>query len=401
MKKILSWVLSALVVSATVAFATVAPNNIPVFEFASDGQHIVDSTVNVFDLWFNKYAAISIDTTLTTAHCGETIDATGSITLTVGSGGAYAARCQIAIHNANANTAIKVVDGGTFRLYPGQTEWVYNRSGTMTYTGPRPYRIQGASLFVDSIAGNDANDGLTSATALKLINTAITRLCSDIDAQGNNSHIQLADASGTDYRENVGVFGQCGNRADGISIIGHAGNVGLTRIIGPVAGGVTTQARDMGILFLTDLTVGCAVGTADGIAVAGSQLGVLDLTRVTIVGCDNGTAIDDEETGAMNLVDTTLSSNMSIGFMVRDAAAKLVVSGTTTCNGALAVTGSALFVVTAQGFANTSGTTWSGCGAMTGKKFAVDYGGGLVTGGVTIPGNIAGTTDAATFGWKQ
>lgn len=351
----------------------------------------------------NPISTISITTdhTATSSDCGYLLNVSGGThTITVQAASNYPTGCQFFIYDSNASSAVNVTLPGpvTKRLYPGQTERVYSSSGAMVYTGLHPYVTPGITLYVDSVTGLDTNDGLLVSTPLRLIATAITRLCSDFDLQGTNPHIQLADAISTDYRENIGVFGQCGNRADGISVIGNAAHPNRTRIIGTISGGTTAQARDMGILFLTDLHLGCTLGAATGIGAAASQFGVLDLTRVTIVGCDNGIPVAVSETGAANIVDLTLSSNAVRFFSASGAKSKLLIAGTITCDGVVAATTN-LFVD--DGATDATGATWSGCASMPAQKFWVRNSGVLntaVANGSDIPGTTAGLIDGASFG---
>ena len=300
--------------------------------------------------------------------------------------------CNTNTLNANTISA----NGVSQRIYPGQCKTLKKpSSGTAWVWWPQkqePYQTFGAVLYV-STSGTDNNDGLTLATPLRLINTALTRLCTDFNSQGRNVQIQLADGT---YVENVGRFGQCPNVGDGLSLVGNLGDNTKVRILGANPADTTVQARDMGILFISHISVGCTQGTANGVAVSASQWGVIDFDDSIIIGCDNGIAFDVQDGGSLNVGTAIISSNTLRVARVLGGSSRMILAGTITCDGIISAVNQFIYVAE-HAYADVSQvSSWPGCGPFVGQSYYVEKNSRLI-GAASVPGTT-GFVDGQTFG---
>jgi hypothetical protein len=158
--------------------------------------------------WINYRIAKTGPYTVANTDSGATLALGGAAayTLTFGSATAYSPRFVVAVTNEDAlyTKTIAISGLSSFKLWPGQTIFVYNNSGVWRSTGPYRWLLTGATTFnVNHGVGNDANDGLTTGNSLATIGQAVTNLQTLIDLGGTNPTIKNADET---FTENVSIL---------------------------------------------------------------------------------------------------------------------------------------------------------------------------------------------------
>lgn len=309
--------------------------------------------------------------------------------------GFYPAGYCVTIQNANSNQTVPVVlpGGVTYWLWPGQIERVYNVNGTLVYTGPRRYAVRNVTLYVGQAGScNNANDGLTQNAAGQVctISQAITLLTTNFDGLGTNPTIQLADGN---YTQETDLAGQCVCFRDGITLNGHAGAVASVLLTAPASGYVAT-VRDYGILFLQNLEITCPAGSLGGLNA--SQFSTIDLNTVIIGSCNGLTMLEAQDGGHIDFDGGVTVAGSGAQFVYAVGAGSQV----TMTNQVIACSGnptfSAAFVEAVNlSHINAPGSSFSGCGSVSGTRYIGDSLAIIDTGGQGanfFPGTIAGTT---------
>lgn len=170
----------------------------------------------------SAYAAV-------TGDCGKMITLAGSAfyTLTIGAPGGFALNCFMAVNNLDTTHGKTVAISGitTFILWPGQTFSLFNSNGTWVYVTPPPGRwnlTAPVTLNLDSIAGSDSNDGLSTGTSWLTLQHAWDTVAKNYDTHGFVVTFLLADGTYASMITNQGFVGQQGGA--GAVIAGNASN---------------------------------------------------------------------------------------------------------------------------------------------------------------------------------
>lgn len=340
------------------------------------------------------------------ADKGTTIALGGAATyaLTFAAVGSYDANFWVMVQNEDPSNAKSMAIAGytSFFLWPGQTIVINRNNAVWRYFKQdrwTPGAALGPTIYV-STTGNDANDGITSANALRNITTAFALAIGQIDWTGNNSvNIQLVAGTFTEH-----VFlSQNLVGANEVNFIGDP--VTPSNVVWQVPGTGPQygfQARDCGICSVTGVQFQGTISGQVGLNV--SQYAIMDVTSCWFGGFAAGWAILLNGGGGMNWVPGTceILGNFSYFAQVLDAGSNLniIPSGATvvmpnalTYTAFMSIVGNSdISFVTALAFSGTG----SGAGS-TGVKYQNSRGGQLTLGGTTLPGASAGTTDATSF----
>jgi hypothetical protein len=250
-----------------------------------------------------------------------------------------------------------------------------------------------------SPTGNDSNDGLTPATALKTGQAAWNKALT-IDLNNHNLYLQFANGTYTTPIFCSGIPLGIGS-ASGIVFTGNVSQpsqvVFNTSNVACITGFNTAAFTVQGISFTATgipgayQNMGCALYANAGSLIAFNNVIFQHCDWVHVVGANGGIATSNGNPytiagGAISHMIGALGGNVTI------------------VNSAVSLTGTPAFT---QCFANSSShgmIAVYGCafaGAATGPRWNVGTGGLIHTngGGANfLPGNAAGVTDAATYG---
>lgn len=340
----------------------------------------------------SNYSAASTD-------CSNTISLGGGafFTLTVGAASGFPATCDITISNTDTGRGKKMaVNGITVGqgniLWPGQSFFLKNENNTWAVVGlpTRWVLAVTTAFFVDSTAPDDTNDGLAAGAtnAFKTLGKAITNICSSIDP---NLQAFTITTSAVTYTEHISLC----------TFIGFSAALGYGQATVVMTGATLSAAGGSGIgVFAsstgTPWTFRNTTFTNCGVAcVEADSGGVVALDGVTYgsVAGDHVISIHSGSRVAHVNNGYTVTGGGSAHWLSQDFGEIFIQPGkTVTCTGAPA------FVYWSQsvrtGLQVWTGTTFSGCGAVTTSigRCQLDTGGGIDTnGGGTsfLPGTTA------------
>lgn len=158
-----------------------------------------------------NYTGVSADLGATFALGG-----TALFTFTLNAASGYPATYSIKIVNQDNRGKIMAFNGVTnWILWPGQSTVVSNINNVWSYTDPGRWMLATSTttFFVDGTNGNDNNDGLATGTgALLTIQKGIDTVCNQVDQQGTNIVVQVADGT---YTTNLSLYNVTGWRTIG------------------------------------------------------------------------------------------------------------------------------------------------------------------------------------------
>jgi len=344
--------------------------------------------------------SISGGRSISTLDCGTAIAETGAQqTLTLPSASGFSNGCFVWAINAN-NGRAQVLSGawpvpqvgcGAACLWPGQAIQVMALNNAwIAITSPGRYQTTSAVIYMaPSPSCNDNNDGLTSLSAICTSTAAVALLQKNFDTRFNNPTIQLEDGT---YNQQFTVTGIGPYSADGININGDAGTPTNVLVNAPAneAAGFT---RDLGLIFWSNLEIGCANSGASGLQ--SSQNAVQDATNVTFGSCDGHNVINPTDGGHIDLDGgDSITGNSASFFIAQGTGAQVEAeSQQINCSGSLTISFFANASFLSQ--INAPGLTFSGCTGVSGTRYVGTNNAVITTngGGANyFPGTIAGST---------
>lgn len=236
------------------------------------------------------------------------------------------------------------------------------------------------TLYTDIISGLDTNDGLTPGTALQSINTAIQIAVDQYDLAGN--YITVQNATGQYLTTGIQLLNGCVGRG-GIAVDFGGSTLYVTnnQAIANFGGGCSFFA-------IQNVNVGTATS---GYAVIAQVPGYIFIgPNVNLIGAASA-GIVASGPGAYVQIGTSLqiSGYMPHAWLAADTGQ---IVGTDAPS-VVTLTGTPHFGSFAS--ASTCGIiqpfNFSFVGACVGSKYSVSLNGVINTGGLTLPGSIAGT----------
>lgn len=352
--------------------------------------------------------------TIALTDCGKIIQAgtgsSGQFTITLPSTSGFAANCSVLIKNNDAGRG-KLLSGfpsdAPTVLWPQQAIGVkIVNGGWATFYSPGRYRLAAAAtFFADQSSGSDSNDCLASGSGACATLQHLWDLVADnIDCNGQAITLSAASATWTagiaTDKQPVGCAGP-----QSVTLNGNGGTIAETTGNALTFGSNKTSAAQWsGIsqVTLTNFTLKSTVasglaayGGGTQIAIgAGMGCGAVNQTCITaghqtFIGATLNTAFTLSADNAGAHPAFYAYSGSYIAFENVGPGGPIV-----TCSGALSF--QSFVSSTENATINFAGATFSGCGSVTGLRFAVTQRGSIVTGsGLTFfPGNAAGTLSA-------
>ena len=258
-------------------------------------------------------------------------------------------------------------------------------AGATLPPNPRQRLSATLSYTVAHSTGNDANSCLSFATACKTIQGAVNLAYSKLDTAGNTVNILLSVPQGP-YTETTTINGPMvgGGTLVITTITGGPALVTTTSANAfTVNGGASVQFKNLQISTITSgagiiANNGSTVTIGSGMVFGNVVAAMLDSRSYSNIVLSSGYTISGNATSAIHAdgMGSLLLDNQVI-----------------TCTGSPAF--SAYFVGVGTGYVEAIGTTFSGCGTVTGLRFLVNNNGALRTdnGSLTFfPGDTQGYT---------
>jgi hypothetical protein len=338
-----------------------------------------------------------------TSDCGRTITLGGSAfyTLTIGAASGFAATCSIIISNIDTGRAKKMsINGITYPnggfLWPGQTTTIKNVNNVWTVTSnPGPWRLTASlTLYADSSNGSNSGstDCLASGTSACATATYASALfCQYIRKNGQSVTIQLP----------TGI-----NQVENLSLCSYTSDEALNQATAPIiTGNAIVPASGQPVVAVNVNTpwlfssIAIQAPSTSVTCIEADVNSFIYLASVTFYTC--GIAMQMLNHGKIELNGPlTLNSALNTVAITQDGGEFLAGAGYQITCGA----GFSYSNVFAQAYKNSTqvwiGTTFSGCGSVTGSRYSATLGGGIDTngGGASFfPGNSGGT--ATSPGW--
>lgn len=347
--------------------------------------------------------------TIATSDCGKLVVFTGTLsTITLPSPAGFSNGCAVTIINGNSTRGQKLSgfpDGtqgcsmGQGILWPkGSCEVVIYSSAWGTKRPQRKWMLSSTlNLFADSTNGNDSGGDCLAlgAGACNTVSHAAQIFCSEI--LKNQQAVNITIPAATNQVENVTLCTYVTDEplaqatapviTNGVGITGGA--------IAPASGeavisvNVSSPWTFNNIVFVTVNTSTTCIES--------------DINSITYIGnaafftC--GIAMQSLYNGKIELLGPITFKSAIQAVAATNAGGMFISSGfSITCAGI----GSVSVWAQAQdnSYQNWVGTTFPGCGSVTGLKFGATNGGGIQTnsgGGAFFPGNVNGTP--ASPGW--
>jgi hypothetical protein len=339
---------------------------------------------------------------LATTDCGKTITLGGSAfyTFTAGAASGFSSTCTFNVVNIDTGRAKKMtVNGITYPnggfLWPGQAATIKNENNVWTITSnPGRWVLSIASnFFADSTNGSDSGstDCMAAGTsACATVTHAASLFCQNILKHGQSFTININPA---------------GNQVENIALCSYTPDEQLAQGTAPVISGSST-----GAIFPASGTAITAVGvntpwtisslivdTANAACIEADINSLIYVGNVQFDTCNS--VFQALFGGKIELLGTiVLTANVAAVVSTGDGGVFISAGQTFNCSGIGSVTTFAQ--ATDNSVQNWTGTAFSGCGALTGQRYASVLGGGIQTsgGGVNFfPGNSVGT--ATSPGW--
>lgn len=348
------------------------------------------------------------------SDCGGTVQvgtgSTGFLTLTIPSISGFLTTCSVVIVNGDTTRAKTIVGltlpyaDGCNCLWPGQTfvAKIINGAWTVVFEPGRWHPTGAVTCYVDAINGNDNNDCLAAGAgnAVQTLFQAAERIANhqwDLYSASSTTQVtfQLADNNTCTGSNAYGGLHLAGPG------VGHDGNASYV-----IQGNAVTPAN----VCINDQTSISAIATFDGAILEIKNLKMQSASGIPTVQADENSIIRLE--GGIILGGSGTSADFFIqhgsqifadaGYTIAGSSNEHVI---TTDGGGWKVTTSLTVTCTASPAYNDFillqrharqywvGTTFSGCGSVTGTRFYADGGSQIETGGVGanfFPGNSGG-----------
>lgn len=254
--------------------------------------------------------------------------------------------------------------------------------GVSNPTVPARQKLTGARTYTVTSTGSNSNDCLTTPTACLTIQGAVNKALNTIDTQGNNVTINALFAGGP-Y---TGV----------VTVNGPMVGGGILVIQGSVAGtALTVNSGSFAITALNGANVQLKNFTVTNSGAGGGVSSQFGSSLTLAVGMNYGTVGASQIDSRASIVVAnayTISGN-GVSHMHADALGTIGADAlVVTCTGSPAF--SSYFIGVGSAYAELIGTTFSGCGSVTGPRHTVNRNGSIRTNTsnpLFFPGNSAGT----------
>jgi hypothetical protein len=335
---------------------------------------------------------VTANTTIAPKYCGGTVQAgtgsTGQFTLTLPAVTGFPTNCSVLIKNGDSTNG-KILTGfpvgSNTILWPKQSIGVkIVNGGWQSFYNPGPWLVPtgGLTLYA-SPSGNDANDGLTSATPVTFAGACNLRNQFATFLSSAGMSIQLADGT---YSTAVNgalctINGNSGGSSSQLtSIQGDSGTpTNVVLAVPSGAGGILIQ--DGGEAGVNNLEISAVNGSGPGIQCR--QLAVCDYNNIYWGTWGNSGAHVSVTGGASsNSGNETILANFYVHWNL-SAGAQFAAGGTTSIPSAVTWT---LFAEATNSNVDITSWAYSGSGASgsTGATFI-----GAGAGYLSTPGNAA------------
>ncbi len=246
---------------------------------------------------------------------------------------------------------------------------------------------QGSNFYVDTVNGNDCNDGLSSSNACKTIQNVINQIYTSVDCAGQQPAILVLP--GSTVTEQVSVFGQVPGARPQLYISSSDGSKLPWILQGDHQAAV--QARDNGICTVQGFSFS-AGGHSGCVFLNPSQQGVIDYCNVDFGDCINGYHIYVDHGGSCNCLsnstDVTISGSAGSHILMGGIGASHCMGGA-TINIAPGLNFYNFIQAAGQCMLNWSFCYFSGS-PISGSKYSITMNAVFIKNGTTIPGS--GTT---------
>lgn len=358
----------------------------------------------------NAFNSQTANYSLLAADCGKTLVLTGNtfFTLTVGAASGFASTCTVNIVNADAAPGSggrgkkMTISGLTLRsgngniIYPGESFTLKNENNVWVPFGlPTFYRLPGSTAFyADSTSGSDSGSTdclATGASACLTVTHAAAVYCQYIIKNGQAFTIQMP--MGFNQVENVVL---CPFTSDEILAQATAPTITGAAIV-PTSGQAVTAVNVNTPWKLLNISI--SVANTSTTAVESDINSLIYVEGVTFFTC--GICMQSVSGGKIELNGAGVNLNTNVAIVATASTlGQFITNGRpVNCTGIAAVTTFAQ--AASNGLMNWAGTTFPGCGSVTGNRDTEDTGGGIFTGTsgtVTFfPGNSR--TGPTSPGW--
>ncbi len=276
-----------------------------------------------------------------------------------------------------------------FFLWPLQSYLIYSNNGRwFILGGPQRWEMPDPTIFYVDTGGSNSNDGLAVARALPDIASAWTLV--QTVTSGNVliqvTHGQTFSAIGELDGDSTGNFGRL------IEIQGD------TSLASPPV--INIGAAQTGVKFRDGAWASMGgfrfVAGSGSVGIALEQASLVDLANNDYGSFATGVQVAVSDLSICNLTGTNkISGGADVAWSVSNLS-RLFVNG--SFNGASAARAftSAFLNTLGLVLVDFSGATFVNCGSFTGQKYSLNYTSVALSGGVTLPGSIAGAADATS-----
>jgi hypothetical protein len=330
-------------------------------------------------------------------------------TVTFAAPAGYDANFNILVLNEDSTRAkLIAISGGTnFTLWPGQTAQVYNQNNIWRVFRQNRWTATLSNIYVDPVNGHDdgTTDGLDVNSAFQTVFNAyeVVKAQWDISAQlqiiCNIPAGTFTTTTGTTLRGPlVGAqFGGVAGPPFGASFVIKGAGIGSTTINSSTnfvnlfysVSDATFQVQDMAL---------ASTGSGGGCLLAGG--GYIAFKNINFQASANSHLDSAGPTSAIQAVGAySVSGSVNIHAVAEDNG--IIYLGQACTLSGTPAWGTAFVQGDLGGFIEATGFTFTG--AATGKRFqAISCGIVFTSSGASVtffPGNVAGTADAASFGY--
>lgn len=261
-------------------------------------------------------------------------------------------------------------------------------------------KATGAVVYTVAKSGNDNNDCKSFATACLTMNGALLKVMNNNDLAGNQVYIQPTASTGNPqtWTENLVIsgptFGGQGN-------FEGAGEL----VISGQAGGVTLSSSNSKPVILIENGANVVVqgvkitSTSTGSGILVQSESFANINNVTF-GNVGGTMTDVSGNSTLQSGAGVVISGNAISFLHANSLGYANLdSQTITCTGS-PVMSSYFLGMSGSSYVESIGTSFSGCGSVTGSKFTLNRNATVRTDTNNLnffPGNIAGTISSGAM----
>jgi hypothetical protein len=370
------------------------------------GQAIIGQGASADPMCGVPFGAPNIQTanyTIATTDCAGTVQSgtgsTGFLTISLPAASGVPEGCAVRVKNGDSGRG-KLLSGFPADFATDSILWPLQAGGVMRVNGvwvsifpPGPWVLSSAvTMHTDYTNGVDApNDCLgTLAGACKTVTNAAALFCRDMVKNGQTFAIV---ATGGNQNENLNL---CAYRQT--ELLAQSSAPTITATFTPATGTAVTAVNVNTPWTLLNSTF--QVANTSTVCVEADRGSLLYINNATFFTC--GIVMQMLFGGTIELSGTgsTLRSNVA-SVVQTSVLAQFISAGLSiTCTGVGAISGS-WAQAQSNSAQNWAGSTFPGCGSVTGTRYTALTGGGIDTGGggasFFLPGGSAGTATAP--GW--